>query len=242
MIFASYKSPLLFPSLAPSTLRPPAADSINMETRKVAVVTTAAPPWQTGTAVNPTIRAAYLSRLGFDVCLLLPWLTNVEACRILYSGHVFPTPDAHEKYVRSWIRKYVPFGYKGHIAFYDAVYEAAIGSIIQALNSNLIDAIPATYRDIAVLEEPDHFNWLHEGPSWTDVFGYVVGVVHTNYASEDGAHGLKRRLIPLWDTILRNAYTDINIHLSSATLREQCEGRSCLKSPSATHKCVYATP
>lgn len=201
-----------------------AAESIEMEVeRKVAVVTTAAPPWQTGTAVNPTLRAAYLSQLGFDVCLLLPWLTNIEAGRAFYSGMVFPTPDEHEKYVREWIRENVPFEYKGHIAFYDAVYEPAIGSIIQAPASNLIDAIPASHRDIAVLEEPDHLNWLHEGPSWTDVFGYVVGIVHTNYEyyanKTTGVGGLKRRMVPLWDTILRNAYTDINVHLSNSTLR-----------------------
>lgn len=211
-----------------------AADSVEMDvTRKVVVVTTAAPPWRTGTAVNPTLRAAYLSRLGFDVCLLLPWLTNLEAGRALYSGMVFQTLDEHEKYVREWIREYVPFEYKGHIAFYDAVYESGIESIIQAPASNLIDAIPASHRDIAILEEPDHLNWLHEGPSWSDVFGYVVGIVHTNYeyyANKGGTYGLKSRLVPLWDTILRNAYTDINIHLSKSTLKTQSDACSFVAS------------
>ena len=38
------------------------------------VLTTAPCLFPTGTSINPLLRAAYLSRAGYNVTLLLPWL------------------------------------------------------------------------------------------------------------------------------------------------------------------------
>ena len=77
-------------------------------TKNIWIVTTGALPWMTGTAVNPLLRAAYLSNgrrmAGGSVTLMLPWVER-EADQIrVYGKKMFDTPDMQETYVRDWLR------------------------------------------------------------------------------------------------------------------------------------------
>jgi digalactosyldiacylglycerol synthase len=92
------------------------------------IVTTAALPWMTGTAVNPLLRAAYLSQrnrrlLAGDetddktgssgnatnqkrstVTLVLPWLEEAEDRLALYGPDwEVATPERQESYIRDWL-------------------------------------------------------------------------------------------------------------------------------------------
>jgi len=165
---------------------PSLAGSLGARDRNITIVTTASLPWMTGTAVNPLMRAAYLSkRAGGKVTLMVPFLSQEDQETI--HGHVatFQDEGAQEAYVRGWLADKVPEACKGakfDIKFYPARYKKDQGSIYAV--GDLTDHVPASAdgsADVAVLEEPEHMTWYHQGRRFTDQFKYVVGVVHTNY-------------------------------------------------------------
>ena len=164
----------------------PSLLGVGARDRNITIVTTASLPWMTGTAVNPLMRAAYLSkRAGGKVTLMVPFLSQEDQEAI--HGHVatFEDEGAQEAYVRKWLAEKVPEACKGakfDIKFYPARYKKDQGSIYAV--GDLTDHVPTAAdgsADVAVLEEPEHMTWYHQGRRFTDKFKYVVGVVHTNY-------------------------------------------------------------
>jgi len=189
--------------------------------REVAIVTTAALPWMTGTAVNPVLRAAYMADRGYAVALVLPWLDDpADQAALFGAAEVFATRADQERHVRDWVRANAPDAPRGgefEIAWYPARYSAGVGSILNM--DDIMAHIPREWRDVVVLEEPEHLNWYRNGPRWTSRFRHVVGVGHTNYeayaATENTGARLAERVFT--ETVTR-AHCDVVVQLS-ATLR-----------------------
>lgn len=154
--------------------------SIADQGRHMAIVTTAALPWMTGTSVNPLLRAAYLGQGGQrQVTLLVPWLAQSDQQRLFPNKMSFSTPAEQEAYIRRWVDNRVGFPTDFKIRFYPGRYAPEKCSILGV--GDITSYIPDDEADIAILEEPEHLNWYHHGRRWTDKFKHVVGVCHTNY-------------------------------------------------------------
>jgi hypothetical protein len=139
--------------------------------RFVHIVTTAALPWFTGTAVNPLLRAAYLhERLqkindnaanitntkSSYVTLVIPWLELPEDQRQVYNGQVFQSPHEQETYVRNWLRNQAGMPNAAdnlNLVFYNARYHAELGSVFAM--GDIIQQLPQDELDVCVLEEPE---------------------------------------------------------------------------------------
>ena len=79
-----------------------AASSLRAPNRSIAVVTTAALPWRTGTSVNPMLRAAHLAARDktHKVLLVVPWLPPEEQPALYPPGIVFATREEQAAYIR----------------------------------------------------------------------------------------------------------------------------------------------
>jgi hypothetical protein len=79
--------------------------------RNFCVVTTASIPWMTGTAVNPLLRAAHLSKMNREyadgvstVTLVIPWLESPQD-RVQIYGDAWEkkTREDQDAYIRTWL-------------------------------------------------------------------------------------------------------------------------------------------
>jgi hypothetical protein len=167
---------------------------ISDRSKNIWIVTTAALPWMTGTAVNPLLRAAYLCEARWNqhssdknhgnVTLMIPWLEKQSDRDKLYGKkYSFQTCHDQETFIRSWLRNSANMS----IASDHLFIEWYVGWLEPLENSvysmgDITGQIPVERADICVLEEPEHLNWYRApGESWTRKFKHVVGIVHTNY-------------------------------------------------------------
>ena len=162
--------------------------NIGDKSKNIWIVTTASLPWMTGTAVNPLLRAAYLSTgrraAGGSVTLMLPWVERDEDQKRIYGKEkMFERPEDQEKFVRTWLSDTANMKEASKdlkIRWYTAWQEVLENSLYSM--GDLIGLIPEEECDICVLEEPEHLNWYRgPGDNWTSKFKHVVGIVHTNY-------------------------------------------------------------
>jgi len=147
----------------------------------ITIVTTAALPWMTGTAVNAMLRAAYCADAGHRVTFCVPWIHPEEQAQIFPGGKTFATPDEQEKNMREWLLARDGEHHDFEVRFYPARLDLVRGSILPL--GDTTKWLGNGTRDLCVLEEPEHLNWYHGGENWRKRFKLVVGVVHTNYLS-----------------------------------------------------------
>ncbi len=194
------------------------------------IVTTAALPWMTGTAVNPLLRAAYLCRsrlLSSDpdpapVTLMLPWLERPSDQRRVYGkNNVFSSPEHQEVTIREWLRDTANMPAESRalrIRWYVAWQNVAENSVYSM--GDITALIPDSESDVCVLEEPEHLNWYRApGEAWTTKFKHVVGVVHTNYfvyAQEQPAALIRAPAMRLLCSWMVRAHCHKAIKLSAA--------------------------
>lgn len=160
------------------------ASDLRSVKRDIAIVTTAAIPWMTGTSVNPALRALYLAKDGHRVTLVVPWLTTTEEQRLVFprGSPTFSNQEQQRRYILYWARKQMsPVHASFTILFYEGAYSLKLGSIMPIGSITDVFASQSVVKDVCLLEEPEHLTWHHSGKVWTDLFNIVIGIIHTNY-------------------------------------------------------------
>ena len=138
---------------------------ISDKSKNIWIVTTAALPWMTGTAVNPLLRAAYLTSgrkdAGGSITLMVPWL-ELESDRESIYGEQrnFQSPDEQEEWIRTWLSETADMKQASldlNIKWYTGRVEKLENSIYSM--GDITALLPEDEVDICVLEEPEHLNW-----------------------------------------------------------------------------------
>jgi digalactosyldiacylglycerol synthase len=113
--------------LSPTTPTP--ASDLSRPNRPIWIVTTAALPWMTGTAINPLLRAKCLGLTQDKVTLVVPWLESAEDRAALYGDDwADKTLDDQRRYLQThWLQDS-----KVSLLFYPAKYHPQL-SVRQVL-------------------------------------------------------------------------------------------------------------
>ncbi len=135
------------------------------KSKRIWIVTTAALPWMTGTAVNPLLRAAYMAdgraECGGSVTLMLPWLEREQDRDSVYGkSREFETPQEQEIFIRKWLVEKAKIPQAGEtlrIEWYTSWQNKVENSLYSM--GDITALIPAEDVDIMILEEPEHLNW-----------------------------------------------------------------------------------
>ena len=127
-----------------------------LERPEITIVTTAALPWMTGTAVNALLRAAYLAETGYRVTLCVPWVHPDEQALVMPTGKLCADPDAQEQLMRTWLSERDGAEAPFEIRFYPARFDVMRGSILPLGDTT---RWVGSSCDLCVLEEPEHLNW-----------------------------------------------------------------------------------
>lgn len=222
LLDAEAESPLF--SLGPV---PPCTPASNLRgpDRHFTIITTAALPWRTGTAVNPLLRALYLAKSGKPVILYIPFLEKKDQSYVFAKGVSFDSPEEQEKVVREWCQERAKMDLNTldlQFRWYSAKYTLSLGSIFPVgdCTQNLQPLDP---KDVLILEEPEHLCWFHSGQRWPNLFRHVIGIVHTNYADymeidQTLPLELKEGSVFAASTVVCSAYCDVNVKLSDTIM------------------------
>lgn len=138
---------------------------ISDKSKNIWIVTTAALPWMTGTAVNPLLRAAYLTsgrkEAGGSITLMVPWLELESDRESIYGKQRnFQSPYEQEEWIRTWLRETADMKQASldlKIQWYTGRVEKLENSIYSM--GDITALLPEDEVDICVLEEPEHLNW-----------------------------------------------------------------------------------
>jgi hypothetical protein len=164
-VSAKLKLPMPIPAPAkPGEAVLPHTD-ISDKSKRLLIVTTASLPWRTGTAVNPLLRAAYLTKdrkaAGGSVALMLPWLEREEDQNRVYGpDNSFESPEEQADYIRTWLRESAGMPQASEdliIQWYTAWQNPAENSIYSM--GDITALVSKDDVDICILEEPEHLNW-----------------------------------------------------------------------------------
>mmetsp|Transcript_9685 Transcript_9685/g.18180 ORF Transcript_9685/g.18180 Transcript_9685/m.18180 type:complete len:762 (-) Transcript_9685:77-2362(-) len=233
-------------------------DGRHVQCRSFHVITTAALPWMTGTAINPLLRAAYLNKMNrtavekaigqtctpmvFEmmgrVTLVVPWLNDTKDQRILYGDDmIFSSRKQQELYIREWLRTSANLPLEAdlesggiHISFYDARYISELKSIVPV--GKICEHIDSNHVDVCILDEPEHLNFLSmsDPEPFPSLFRHVVGIMHTNYVAYLKGHVVGIVVMPVASVMmsLTTRYHCHRIVKLSDTLQVYAKEKECV--------------
>eukprot|EP00904_Undaria_pinnatifida_P010908 jgi/Undpi1/6948/HiC_scaffold_21.g09422.m1 len=132
------------------------------------------------------------------ITLGVPWLESGDQELLFAKDKRYATSEDQAAYVKGWLVKagLEEESNKLDLLFYPARYHEPFGSIFPM--GDLAALVPDDEADVAVLEEPEHLNFFRaEGVPWLNKFGYVVGIIHTNYLfyARGEKHGVVKKPI-----------------------------------------------